>query len=495
MQNNGNVRKTIAEKPRKVPVVGEVDVLVAGGGVAGFGAAISAARNGMKTLLVEQQSCLGGLVTLGIVNALGGFPEGIGGELLEQLRIKGAAGERVCDHEQTKFVMEQMVLESGAKILYGTYIIDTIMQDNVVKGVIVQNKSGRQAIMAKMIVDCSGDADVAAYAGVPFDVGGKEWDGYNMATSLDFRVGNVDYAKYQRAPSHSSIKKVMLDAVEAGELPYLIDGGHGVGGGGYFAPLPQRPKDRRELYMCIAHSRKCHTLDAEDLTRQLIEQRQQVQWLVELFRKRVPGFENCWLIETAPMLGVRDSRRIIGEYVFTGEDLVLARKFPDAIARDSHGFDIHHPTDADAGYVKHIHLPESKEPAVCRPDGKGGYEARLKPGEHFEIPYRSLVPLKIENLLVAGRCYSATFEAQAGSRLILTCITMGQAAGTAAALAIESGVTPRRLDAGQLRKRMIEQGVSLDKKPSLHVCGFPREKLPEKPKYVIGASDALDVEQ
>lgn len=476
-----------------VAVKHNVDVLVVGGGSAGFGAAICAARNGMKTLLVEQQNCLGGLVTLGIVNALGGYPEGVGQELMERLKREGAVKGAICDHEKTKFVMEQMVLESGAKIIYGTYVIDALVQNNVIQGAVIQNKSGRQAILAKMVIDCSGDADVAAYAGAPFESGGEEWDGYNMATSLDFTVGNVDYKKFLASP-HPSIKKVMMDAVEKGELPYLIDGGHGVGGGGYFAVLPGRPEDRRELYLCIAHSRKCRTLDAEDLTRQIIEQRQQAQWLVALFKKYMSGFENCWLIETAPLLGVRESRRIVGEYVFTGADLVLARKFPDAIARDTHGFDIHHPTDSDAGYVKHTHLPEPKEPAVCQPDGKGGYEARLKPGEYYEIPYRCLVPLKIDNLLVAGRCISTTFEGQSGSRLIMTCITMGQAAGTAAALAIKNNVTPRKLDVGLLRKQLIDQDINLDKKPALYVTGFRQEKpLPKKPEFVIGASDSLKI--
>lgn len=488
--------KTIVEKRKEVPVIGEFDVLVVGGGSAGFGAAIQAAQNGMETILVEQQGCLGGLVTLGVVNFLASYAEGAGEKLLERLKSQDGLRGRVCDLEKTKVVMEQMVLESGVKILYGTYVIDTVLEKDVVKGVIVHNKSGRQQINAKIVIDCSGDADVAAYAGVPFEVGSREHEGYNMATSLDFILANVDYKKYTESPNRKSIKRIMLEAVDKGELPYLIDGGHGMGGGGYFAILPNRPLDRAEIYVCVAHSRKCHTLDAEDLTRQVIEQRQQVQWLVDLFRKYLPGFENCWLVYTASMLGVRDSRRIVGEYVFTGEDLVCARKFPDAVVRDTHGFDIHHPTDSDIGYIKHVHLSEPKEPAVCKPDGKGGYEARLKPGEYYEIPYRCLVPLKIDNLLVAGRCISTTFEAQSGTRLIFTCVNMGQAAGTAAALSIKKNVTPRKLDTELLRRRLIEEGINLDKEPQLHVCGGPREKpLPKNAKFKIGASDNLTLKE
>lgn len=478
----------------EVAIEHEVDVLVVGGGSAGFGAAITAARNGMDTLLVEQQGCLGGLVTLGLVNFLGSYREGVGKELFERLQAEGAVGGQICDHEITKFIMEQMVLGSEAEILYGTYVTDAIVEDGVIKGVVAQNKSGRQGIAAKVVVDCSGDADVAAFAGAPFEVGGEEWDGYNMATSLDFRVGNVDYKKHRAAPRRA-MKEIQIEAVRNGDLPYLIDGGHGMGGGGYFGPLPTRPDDRAEVYMCIAHSRNCRTLDAEDLTRQLIEQREQVQWLVDLFRKYVPGFEDCWLIDTAPMLGVRDSRRIVGEYVLTGEDVVLARKFPDAVVRDTHGFDIHHPTDSDVGYVKHTHLAEPTEPAVCQPDGEGGYEARLKPGEYYEIPYRCLVPLEVDNLLVAGRCISADFEAQSGTRLIMTCINMGQAAGTAAALAIKNDLTPRNLDAAALRERLIEQGIGLDKDPPLYIKGSgPKEGPPPDVAHLeIGPEDSLRV--
>jgi len=475
-----------------VPVSYEVDVLIVGGGAAGFGAAISAARNGMNTLLVEQQGCLGGLVTLGLVNYLGSYREGVGQEFFDRLQSEGALCGQICDPEKTKLVMEQMVLESGAKILYWTYVIDAVVEGGAIKGVVAQNKSGRQTIMARVVVDCSGDGDVAAYAGAPYEVGSEEWEGYNMATSLDFRVGNVNYRKHRATP-HPSMKAIQMEAVQKGDLPYLIDGGHGMGGGGYFGPLPGRPEDRAEVYVCIAHSRNCRTLDAEDLTRQVIEQRQQVHWLVNVFRKYVPGFEHCWLIEGAPMLGVRDSRRITGEYVLTGEDVVLARKFPDAVVRETHGFDIHHPTDADAGYVKHVHLPEPKEPAVCQPDGKGGWEARFKPGEYYEIPYRCLVPLKVDNLLVAGRCISTTFEAQSGTRLIMTCLNMGQAAGTAAALSVKNGVTPRELDVELLRKRLIEQGINLDREPPLYVKGGgPRkEPLPEDAEFEIGPDDAL----
>ncbi|MGQ9632214.1 MAG: FAD-dependent oxidoreductase [bacterium] len=468
----------------KVRVSKEVDVLVCGGGAAGFGAAVCAARNGMNTLLVEQQGCLGGLVTLGLVDYIAGYPEGVGKELLDRLKVEGAlSGGRICDPEKTKYILEQMVLESGAKVLYNTYVIDSIVEDGFVKGVVIQNKSGRQAILSKVTVDCTGDGDVAAYAGAPFEVGWEKAEEYNQAVSLDFRLGNVDWSKFDAKKFYSTIDSLIKRAVEVGELTYLVERG-------YLGRLPGRKDENAEVYVCTAHSRRCKTTDAEDLTRIAIEQRKQIQQLVKFYRKYVPGFENCWLIDTAPLLGVRDSRRIIGEYVLTAEDLVLAKKFPDAIARDTHGFDIHNPIDLP--HIKHVHFPEPREPAVCLPDEKGGYKAYLRPGEYYEIPYRCLIPLKVENLLVAGRCISTTFEAQSGTRLIMTCMTMGQAAGTSAALAIRYGVAPRNLDVSLLRDKLVEQGINLKEEPPLYFKGGPCTRpIPPDAKFEVDEGDDI----
>lgn len=463
----------------QVPIAREVDVLVVGGGVAGVGAVITAARNGMNALLIEQQFALGGLVTLGLVDYLAGYPDGVGQEMLDRLEAEGALRHRICDPEKTKRILEQMVLESGASVLYGTSAIGSIVEDNVIRGVIVHNKSGIQAMLARRVVDCSGDGDVAAYAGVPFETGWQQAEGYNQAVSLDFVLGNVNWARFREAvKEHYSFMQVVASrAVEEGVLSHLVETG-------YLGALPGRDPEGCEVYVCTAHSRHCRTTDAEDLTRIAIEQRGQIREMVEFYRRYVPGFENCWLIYSAPLLGVRDSRRIIGEYVLTAEDVACARKFPDAIARDTHGFDIHNPTDLP--HIKHTHLPEAKEPAFCVwNEETGDYEAYLKPGQYYEIPYRCLVPLKIDNLLVAGRCLSATFEAQSGARLIFTCMTMGQAAGTAAALSIQQEVTPRQLDAQTLRAKLVQQGIPLDREPPVYVKGGPHPPIPPDAKFTI----------
>ncbi|MCX7777385.1 MAG: FAD-dependent oxidoreductase [Armatimonadetes bacterium] len=467
---------------KEVKVKEKVDVLVVGGGVAGVAAAISSARNGMNTLLIEGQFALGGLVTLGYVCYLAGYPEGIGNELLERLTEVGAVSpqRRIADPEKTKHILEEMVMESGARILYGTMAIDSIVEGGVIKGVIVHNKSGIQAILAERVVDCSGDGDVAAYAGAPFEVGWDEKGGYNQAVSLDFVLANVDWHKFQSSVKrwYNYLQEIAFKAVEKGVLSKLVETG-------YLGPLPGRQPEGCEVYVCSAHSRNCRTTDAEDLTRIAIEQRRQMREIVEFYRKYVPGFENCRLVYSAPMLGIRDSRRIIGEYVLTAEDIVLARKFEDAIARDTHGFDIHNPTDLP--HIKHTHLKEPKEPAVCFPSEEkaGMYDAYLRPGEYYEIPYRCLVPLNVENLLVAGRCLSSTFEAQSGARLIFTCMTMGQAAGTAAAISIRKNVTPRQVDVQALRAKLIEQGVRLDIEPPIYVKGGPHQPIPKDAKFAI----------
>ena len=469
-------RQVVVEKSHEVPVVKEVDVLVAGGGYAGFGAAMAAARNGADTLVVEQLSALGGLVTMGYVGLTFSYIEGIGYELFDELKKVNAVKGRFLDVEKTKVVLEQMLLKEKVGILYNTTIVDSIMEDGAIKGVIIHNKSGRQAILAKRVVDASGDGDVSAYAGVPFESGCPQLDNYNQASSLVCRIGNVDLARYKDGGDDLTALwlKQVQEAVDAGELPYMIDKRVN-----WLVIVPGRDPKHQEILLCYAHSRKCRCLDAWDLTRQLIEQRLQNQWMIAFCRKRIPGFENAWLVDTAPLLGVRDSRRIMCEYKVTGQDLVDGRRFDDAVMRGMHAFDAHHPTEP--GHIKHI----------VNENGKGEKEkCYVNPGNWREIPYRAIVPLKIDDLLVAGRNFSSDFMAQSGNRLVLECLNMGQAAGTAAALSIKDGVTPRKLKVKSLQARLIEMGVNLATAPEYGTgnvstkCEVKREDLlmPEENK-------------
>lgn len=453
----------------------DVDVLVVGGGMAGVAAAISSARNGMRTLLIEGQTSLGGLATNGLVTGIVDADGGICKEFLDRMQAIGALYPPTqIDPEKAKYVLEQMVLEAGVKILYSTYAIDAVVEGSTIKEVICWSKSGKMPVSAKIFIDASGDADVAAYAGAPYEVGGVEYGGFNQSTTLCFKLSDIDMRRYNEAMREARERGVALiadlqeRAVQNGDLPYFIFPGC------LIYNVPGTPEEDREVTVTMAHSFYCRCTDVEDLTRQIIEQRQQIIYLEKFFRKYVPGFEKCRLSGFASLLGVRDSRRVIGEYILTAEDVVCARKFEDGIARFGSFLNTHHPTSRRLGFKRHIHLKEPKEPAVCRPAQcsaemhplgvPGGYEARVRPGEYCEIPYRCLVPLKIDNLLVAGRCISADFDAIA-VRIIGPCMSMGQAAGIAAALCVKNGTIPRKLDGRLVRKTMIEQGVPLDKEP------------------------------
>jgi hypothetical protein len=470
----------------------DADVVVAGGGVAGVSAALSAARSGLKTLLLESQISLGGLATNGYVTGVAGMIDGNCKEWLDRLDTDGDLVRRPhqssIDPEKGKFMLETMLLEAGAKILYGTYAIDTTVKNRKIKEIICHSKSGRMAIAAKIFIDATGDADIAAYAGVPYEVGSPEFGGYNMSTTLAFRMANVNTTAYGEAnkawmaqqtatnkvrTTMSLMSELEDKAVKNGDLPAFVFPT------ALMYPVPRTTADNADVCVMTTHSFKTQNTDVEDLTRQIIEQHQQIAWMEKFFKKYVPGFEKARITGVANIHGVRDSRRIIGEYILKDEDVACAVKFEDGIAKFPEFFDTHHPTNARIGFMRHIHLDEPKAPAVCRPAEcseemhpygrpKGKYEARVNPLDYCEIPYRSLVPLKIDNLLVAGRCVSAEFNAIAAVRVIAPSMSTGQAAAIAAGLCIKGGVTPRELDGKRVRQAMIDQGVPLDKEPGGH---------------------------
>ena len=388
-------------------------------------------------------------------------------------------------------------------------MIDAIGENNIIKEIICHSKSGKIVFSARIIIDATGDADVAAYAGVPYEVGSNQFAGLNMSTTLAFRLANVNMIRYGEANKEWNSRRTISSgvgetmslmaeleetAVKNGDLPFFIFPT------ALMYPVPRTPLDDADVCVMTTHSFHTRNLDVEDLTRQIIEQHQQIIWVEKFFRKYVPGFERCRVSGLANLHGIRDSRRIIGEYVLKDEDVACARKFEDGIARFPEFFDTHHPTSPRLGFIRHIHLDKPVEPAVCRPAqcsdemhpyGKpGGYEARVNPTEYCEIPYRSLVPLKIENLLVAGRCVSAEFNALAAVRVIALSMSTGQASATAAALCIKENITPRMLDGKKVRKAMIDQGVPLDQELSGHWRDVQKELRGE---YIVMPGDFIGV--
>ena len=449
------------------------DVLVVGGGTSGCIAAIAAARTGADTLLVERYGFLGGTATLG--NPFHGFMDGhgklvvrgIADELIQRLVEEGGSPGHIrgmqwgpdappgieysvtpYDHELIKYVLIKMCEESGVRLLLHAFLTDAIVEGNTVKGVTVYTKSGRRDLTAKVVIDGSGDGDVAAFAGAEFDYGGDKGQVQNV--TLLFRLGNVDVDR-------------ALEALKAGNSPLegwgkwhnKVTYGPRLGESAPSMIAFQTPisakfggeKDaERRIIIALAALRKGEVIvnltrttnidgtSDEDLTRAEVEERKKaVEAMKALREQKVPGFENCYLLSTAVQVGIRESRRIVGEYVITRDDVVGCARFPDGIARGAYPIDIHDP--------------------------KGGPHrfTFMKDGGSFDVPYRSLIPKRMENLIICGRAISCDHEALGTVRQQATTAAVGHAAGTAAALAAKQGIAPRRLDPALLRRTLIEQ--------------------------------------
>src|SRR5271165_5290298 len=442
------------------------DVLVVGGGNAGCAAALAAARNGARTLLVERYGFLGGTATAAMVGPWMTFHAGeeriVGGiaqEIVERLVARGASPGHIrdasdyvptitpFDPEVHKALLFEMMEEAGVALLLHAYFLDALLDaSGAVRGARFATVGGLREYEAAVTIDATADAYVAASAGVSVQQGDER--GRVQPASLMFRLSHVDLAAtaaYVRehpdqmrtslAPAErnagslsavAGLYDLWREARERGEVDIpreLVSF--------FISPYPD------EVTVNMTRVVEIDPLDPDDLTRAEVAGRAQVTQLVEFFRRRVPGFENARLAATAAQIGIRESRRIEGVYTLTRDDVLEARAFDDAVARSAYPIDIHNPA------------------------GSGTTTQRLAPGASYEIPYRCLLPANVEGLLVAGRCISTTHEALASTRLTPTVMTLGQAAGTAAALAVRSGVTPRRVAAEKLRSQLTRDGVDL----------------------------------
>ena len=470
----------ILQPARTLPVESEYDVVVVGGGIAGFGAGVAAARAGARTLVVEQLSMLGGLVTAGLVNKVLDFVGGIGAEMFKRLEEVDGLWHRNSDPEKHKLILDRMAREAGCDLLFVTSVVDSIVSGDEIRGVVVENKTGRQAILAKRVVDCSGDADAAFHAGCEV-MQGRPGDGLSQACSLEFRLGGVEwdaYAESDLKKTDSGWVRLIEQAKAEGDTVWKLENHLN-----WMTHIPGRPERRGmdEVSICLAHSRNCRPTDARDLTRMYLEGREQVDELWRFIRKRVPGFAGSYLIDTGCLMGVRESRRVLGEYVMRGMDIASCRKFDDVIAISHHGYDVHNPDGV--GNIKWIEAeidgktcyvithpgsgmsstwdPPGGKDAYTDSKGRKGDAMRFPEKIAYDIPYRSLLPVKMDNLLVAGRCLSADFMAQSGCRLIMCCLSMGESAGTAAAMSLEKGVRPRDLDIMELQRRLVANGMDI----------------------------------
>lgn len=443
---------------KKVPVIAKKDVVVIGGGPAGINAAVAAARAGAETMLVEQYAFPGGNCTkyhglYGFLDVNGNqIVKGIPDEIIERLKKVGASTDHmrnplivsftVVDPEMFKIVVLQMLQEAGCEILLHSFFGEVLMDSGQIKAVVVHTKSGAQAIEGKVFIDTTGDADVAARAGAPFEKGRKS-DGRMMPVQLVFLVGNVNWDRFKKA----AVDNPDLYGTD-GLVPseYFLDKEHFVYFGQYnLAQLAIKQGYKvgwnRPAYMTMLQPDQSQGgltrvddidgTDVESLTRGEIEARLQIPEQMRFLHDYVPGFESCRLVAVAHEVGVRETRQIVGDYALTREDILKSRRFSDVVAV--------------GGYM----IDDEDELKTEFPQG------------NYDIPYRCLVPQKVQNLLVAGRCISAAREAMFSARCIATCMSLGQAAGCAGALCTKHRLTPRNLDVESVKDLLKDQGAYL----------------------------------
>ncbi len=450
---------------REVPVAANVDVLVAGGGPAGFGAALAASRQGASTLLIERNAVLGGASTVVIMNTWNVPPDhmtGIAREVTLRLIEAGAAvsGPTVpFDVEALKELEMELLLQAGARVLTYTSVIEPLMIGGAVRGVLIENKSGLQAVLAKRVVDATGDADVAARSGAEI-VKGRESDGKMRPVTVEFRLGGVDI---RRAVEYC---RQHPDQFTRDPNFHILDPDNGlVRISGYF-DLVSQARARGELEGDINYIRfegvqvdrgivtvnnsRVYGVDATngwDVTRADIEARRQNQLLYQFIKRNIPGCENCYVVDTAENIGVRETRRIRGAHVLTEDDILAHRTYPDSVARLWR----HHAAGRD------WHSPDG---------GEGGpdnlvYRTLTTTLNSYEIPYGVFVPNGAEGVIVAGRTLSQNHQADMWTRGQYACIVTGQVAGTAAALSCRLETSLRGVDVRQLQRALTDQGVDI----------------------------------
>ncbi len=432
----------INEPSRDIPVKYDTDVLIVGGGPAGFAAAVSCGRLGLKTLLLERTGTVGGVATAGLMSHWTGDTEGpLYEELLERAKTavsdvnyfgsKVLKAEQIIDPENTKLVMLQMLQEAGVLLRLYSYAVDVIMDQNRVTGVVMENKSGRSAALAKLVIDCSGDGDIAARAGVEYTLG-REKDGLMQPVTVMFKVAGVD----TETAVYPGEFEDNID-VPAGKLQEL--------GRQYLPP----PIGHVLLYpgsvpgvatVNMTNSLGVNGLKSSDLTRAEIECRSQIPEIIAFLKKYVPGYEKCYLIATSSVIGVRETRHFKGMYTVTEEDIAAARIFDDwIVTRAFFNFDVH-----------------GLEGPGLDPTGE---QKTFPTKEKYTIPLGCFIPEKIDGLFLAGRNISGTHKAHSNYRVMPICINMGQGVAAAAAVCLRENLQPRQIQAEEVQKILKEQGV------------------------------------
>lgn len=413
----------------------ETDVLVCGGGCAGIAAALSAARSGARVLLIEKAPFAGGIITSVGLPYFDGIADiadnrvvvrGIAMELLSATGVCAPDAKKMAKHNPTipntfefKLLLDRLIKAESERlqVLFNSFVCGVETSGDRITSVQVANKDGLVDIQPKVVIDCTGDGDVAAWAGAPYEQNSEV-----QPLTLHFRIGRVQGVKNIGSLCRESLVK----AQQRGELPY------------YYGPGIMFMYDKSEVYI---HGVRvpANPTDAADLTRAEMQGRADAHAMFRAWKRDVPGFEDSYFLEAYPWIGVRESRRISGAYVLKEDDLMTSRRFDDAIATGCWYLDLH-PNKTTAGGANEV-APEKVQP---------------KP---YDIPYRSLVPQKIGNLLVAGRCHSATRGAHASTRVTVTAMAMGEAAGCAAAMSVAGQVGVAEINGTKVREKLTAQNA------------------------------------
>ena len=445
---------TVTEPARTLPVYGEFDVVVIGGGPAGLAASVSAAKRGARTLLVERYGFLGGMGTAGGVTNFAGLygrrngemqqlVHGVVDDLLARIDALGGLNQpqdgmagrirvRSYDVSAYKCAADQLLLSAGVFILFHAWAAAVLMKDTAIEALVVETKSGRQAIRARCFIDCSGDADVAHFAGVPFELG--DGQGSALFPSTMFRVGHVNAEPALAAVGDfKAINELMAQSEERHPGRYRFPRQ-----GAILRPQ-KNPAEWRANVTQIrnAQGKAMDATDARQLSEGELEGRRQIIEYFRFLKNEVPGFEQSTIVDIAAQVGIRETRRITGAYALSGEDILSSARFDDVIGINAWPMEMHVDGNISWGFPR---------------DDQRAFN---------DLPWRMLLPRQVSNLLVAGRCASMTHEGQSAARASGGCFVMGQAAGTAAAL-LASGAAFADIDIHHLQQALLQDGVFFD---------------------------------